>query len=70
MVLREKGPMLVGVLWVEVFICMVVLGLRLYTRTMIRRNIGWDDLLLLIAWVSVSILLESFLYFHRLVKLT
>ncbi|KAJ5106125.1 hypothetical protein N7456_002800 [Penicillium angulare] len=51
MVLREKGPMLVGVLWVEVFICMVVLGLRLYTRTMIRRNIGWDDLLLLIAWV-------------------
>lgn len=52
MVLRDKGPTLVGVLWLEVFLCLVVLGLRVYTRTVIRRNMGWDDLLLLTTWVS------------------
>ncbi len=51
MVLREKGPTLVGILWMETFLCLVVLGLRVYTRARILRNPGWDDLLLVITWV-------------------
>lgn len=51
MVLREKGPTLVGVLWMETVICLIVLGLRVYTRVRILRNPGWDDLLLVITWV-------------------
>ncbi|BCS25357.1 uncharacterized protein APUU_50068S [Aspergillus puulaauensis] len=50
MVLREKGPTLVGVLWMETVICLIVLGLRVYTRVRILRNPGWDDLLLVITW--------------------
>ena len=51
MALRQKGPTLVGVLWMETILCIFILGLRLYTRTMIRRNLGWDDLLLVITAV-------------------
>lgn len=45
--------MLVGVLWMEVVICVIVLGLRVYTRTVIRSNLGFDDLLLIITWVCL-----------------
>ncbi|KAL4953577.1 hypothetical protein BDW69DRAFT_184368 [Aspergillus filifer] len=51
MALRQKGPTLVGVLWTETFLCMMVLALRFWTRTMILRNPGWDDILLVITWV-------------------
>ena len=54
MPLRDKGPTLVGVLWLEVGMCLCVLGLRIYTRTVIRRSLGVDDLLLIITWVSLS----------------
>ncbi|KAJ5382274.1 hypothetical protein N7517_000185 [Penicillium concentricum] len=50
MVLRGKGPTLVGVLWFETLLCMFVLALRIYTRTVIRHSIGWDDLLLIVSW--------------------
>lgn len=51
MTLRGKGPTLVGVLWFETILCMIVLALRIYTRTVIRRSTGWDDLLLIFTWV-------------------
>ncbi|PLB42583.1 uncharacterized protein BDW47DRAFT_121684 [Aspergillus candidus] len=51
MPLRDKGPTLVGVLWLEVGMCLLVLGLRIYTRTVIRRSLGVDDLLLVISWL-------------------
>ncbi|KAJ5614974.1 hypothetical protein N7537_000088 [Penicillium hordei] len=51
MTLRGKGPALVGVLWFETILCMIVLGLRIYTRTVIRRSTGWDDFLLIVTWV-------------------
>lgn len=56
MPLRDKGPTLVGVLWLEVGMCLLVLGLRIYTRTVIRRSLGVDDLLLVISWVNLSFL--------------
>ncbi|KAL4736681.1 hypothetical protein BDV11DRAFT_211037 [Aspergillus similis] len=51
MALRQKGPTLVGVLWMEVFLSLVILGARYYTRAFILRNLGWDDLLLGITWI-------------------
>ena len=51
MQLTEQGPMLVGVLWMEVIICFIILCLRVYTRTIIRSNMGFDDLLLIVTWV-------------------
>ncbi|KAL4874554.1 hypothetical protein BJY04DRAFT_225864 [Aspergillus karnatakaensis] len=54
MALRQKGPMLVGILWMETFLCLVILLLRFYTRTRILRNAGWDDLLLVITWVLMA----------------
>lgn len=51
MQLTEQGPMLVGVLWMEVIICFIILCLRVYTRTIIRSNMGLDDLLLIVTWV-------------------
>ncbi|KAL4907811.1 hypothetical protein BDW74DRAFT_189220 [Aspergillus multicolor] len=51
MTLRQKGPTLVGVLWMEVFLCLVILCARFYTRLFILRNTGWDDLLLALTWV-------------------
>ncbi|KAL4928050.1 uncharacterized protein BDV17DRAFT_298785 [Aspergillus undulatus] len=51
MALRQKGPTLVGVLWMETFLCLVVLLLRFYTRARILHNPGWDDLLLVITWI-------------------
>ncbi|KAL3474274.1 hypothetical protein BJX99DRAFT_271806 [Aspergillus californicus] len=50
MALRQKGPTLVGVLWMETFLCLVVIALRIYTRAVILRNNGWDDFLLIITW--------------------
>ncbi|KAI0004696.1 hypothetical protein F4779DRAFT_599511 [Xylariaceae sp. FL0662B] len=38
-----KGPMVNGVLWMQVALAAVFVGLRLYTRTIILNNIGWDD---------------------------
>ncbi|KAJ5493721.1 hypothetical protein N7463_009808 [Penicillium fimorum] len=55
MVLRDKGPTLVGVLWFETLLCMIVLALRVYTRTVIRNTIGWDDLLLIVTWILMVI---------------
>ncbi|CAI7599697.1 unnamed protein product [Penicillium glandicola] len=55
MVLRGKGPTLVGVLWFETILCMLVLALRIYTRTVIRRSLGWDDLLLIITLILMVV---------------
>ncbi|KAI5927226.1 hypothetical protein F4810DRAFT_649833 [Camillea tinctor] len=37
------GPMLNGVLWMQVGLAAVFVGLRLYTRLIVLRNVGWDD---------------------------
>ncbi|KAI1075005.1 hypothetical protein F5B20DRAFT_573723 [Whalleya microplaca] len=40
-----QGPMVNGVLWMQVALAAVFVGLRLYTRIVILNNIGWDDYL-------------------------
>lgn len=46
------GPMTNGVLWMEVVIISVFVGLRLYTRHRILNTVGVDDYLCSIALVS------------------
>ncbi|KAJ5887854.1 hypothetical protein N7495_007895 [Penicillium taxi] len=55
MAVHGKGPVLIGVLWLEIFLCLIVLGLRLYTRTVLRKIAGIDDLLLIITWFLMVI---------------
>lgn len=46
------GPMLNAVLWVQIVVGIIFVCLRLYTRRMILRNVGWDDYLICISMVS------------------
>ncbi|KAI1633474.1 hypothetical protein F4809DRAFT_623040 [Biscogniauxia mediterranea] len=57
------GPMLNGVLWMQVGLATLFVALRFYTRVVVLRNIGWDDwftvfspalLLLFSAFISES----------------
>ncbi|KAF9765171.1 hypothetical protein IL306_002592 [Fusarium sp. DS 682] len=45
------GPMLNAVLWVQVVVFAVFVGLRLYTRSQILHSVGADDYLVIIALV-------------------
>lgn len=45
------GPMTNAVLWVEVVIFAVFVGLRLYTRISVLNSVGPDDYLIAIALV-------------------
>ncbi|KAJ5782941.1 hypothetical protein N7457_004715 [Penicillium paradoxum] len=54
MTLRGKGPTLVAVLWIETLFCLIVLALRIYTRTVVRGNTGWDDWLLVVTWLLMA----------------
>lgn len=45
------GPMLNAVLWVQVVIFALFVGLRLYTRSQILHSVGADDFLVIIALV-------------------
>lgn len=47
-----KGPMVNGILWAEVVITAVFVGLRLYTRKEILNAVGADDYLCILALVS------------------
>ncbi|KAH7191822.1 uncharacterized protein B0J16DRAFT_50431 [Fusarium flagelliforme] len=53
------GPMLNGVLWAQVVVCMFFVSLRLYTRSRILHSIGADDYLVLLALV-LQIIYSSF----------
>ncbi|KAL7754896.1 hypothetical protein ACKLNR_015236 [Fusarium oxysporum f. sp. zingiberi] len=48
------GPMLNAVLWVQVVIFAIFVGLRLYTRSQILHSVGADDYLVMIALIIYS----------------
>ncbi|KAK7595722.1 hypothetical protein V3481_002370 [Fusarium oxysporum f. sp. vasinfectum] len=48
------GPMLNAVLWVQVVIFAIFVGLRLYTRSQILHSVGADDYLVVIALIIYS----------------
>lgn len=49
-----QGPMVNAVLWVEVVVGVIFVGLRLYTRKVLLNNVGWDDYLALAALVRID----------------
>lgn len=46
------GYQLVSTAGVCVVLSSTLLGLRLFTREIILRSLGWDDLLITLAWAS------------------
>lgn len=49
------GPMTNAVLWVEVVIFAIFVGLRLYTRKCLLNAVGVDDYLVVLALVRLKI---------------
>lgn len=55
----SRGPKAVAVTGTFLFLSLALLALRLYVRLRITRFPGWDDLLVVIAAVSSSRLIEA-----------
>jgi hypothetical protein len=56
----DYGPILNGVMWLQVIISSVFIALRIYTRYYIIRSLGWDDYMMVINLVSQDPLDSSF----------
>ncbi|KAF5870620.1 uncharacterized protein Bfra_010009 [Botrytis fragariae] len=50
MAIAGKGPTIVAVMWTETVIALIAIGLRLYTKEFITRNVGFDDYLIIVSW--------------------
>ncbi|KAF7891325.1 uncharacterized protein EAF02_001650 [Botrytis sinoallii] len=50
MAIASKGPTIVAVMWTETVIALLAIGLRLYTKGFITRNVGFDDYLIIVSW--------------------
>lgn len=48
----DKAPALRVIVWVEATVGTAVLLLRLFTRTKIVNNLGWDDFWMVVTWVD------------------
>ncbi|KAM3086981.1 hypothetical protein ACMFMG_001091 [Clarireedia jacksonii] len=48
--LTDKGRQLLGVLWMEVCLSIMFIGLRWYTRKFVGGAVGLDDWILLLSW--------------------
>lgn len=55
--LEDKGPMLLALWWTEAGIATVIVGLRLYTRFLMR-GLVLEDWLMLLALVRLLLLLS------------
>lgn len=55
----DFADILNGVMWAQVFLGTVLVALRMYTRQYIVRNIGWDDVLMLVNLVSLHLFTNS-----------
>lgn len=53
----DRGPAIVGILWTEAAISLIITALRFYARGMIRK-VGWDDWLMALTTVR-SLLFAS-----------
>ncbi|TGO37665.1 hypothetical protein BHYA_0092g00480 [Botrytis hyacinthi] len=50
MTIAGKGPTIVVVMWTETVVALIAIGLRLYTKGFITRNVGFDDYLIIVSW--------------------
>lgn len=44
----DLGPVLNGVMWMQVVLSSVFIVLRIYTRYYLIRSLGWDDFMMVI----------------------
>lgn len=51
----DYGPILNGVMWLQVMISSVFIVLRIYTRYYIIRSLGWDDYMMVINLVREAL---------------
>lgn len=51
-----------GVMWVMAIVPLAFVLMRLYVRVLLRRVFGWDDLIIIIAIVSISDVCHPFVY--------
>jgi hypothetical protein len=52
---NDFAHILNGVMWFQVAFASIFIGLRMYTRYFIIRNVGWDDVLMIVNMVSLTI---------------
>lgn len=58
----SRAPLLQGVMWTMAIVPLMFVPMRLYVRVVLKRVFGWDDLIIVIA--TVSLLFSSATYFH------
>lgn len=49
---QNLGGVVKGVMWGQVVLAAIFIGLRLYTRQIILKNLGADDILMVVNLVS------------------
>ena len=48
---EDRGPLLLSVSWSLTVVSSLFLALRLYCKVRTRRNLWWDDAILIAGWV-------------------
>jgi hypothetical protein len=57
----SRGMIINAINWLGVSLSIIFVAARVYTRTALMRAFGWDDALLILATVDISLLLDGFL---------
>lgn len=57
MAIEDYGAILNGVMWTQVVLAIIFIGMRLYTRYFLISSLGWDDMLMIVNMVSTLLLL-------------
>lgn len=50
---EDRGPALAGLSWTLTSLSLIIVGLRVYVRGYRKRNLGWDDALIVIPTVRI-----------------
>ena len=48
----SRGPDILIVKWLTVFVALLLVSLRFYVRGVLRKKLGWDDYTIMLAVVS------------------
>jgi len=49
----DRGPVIVGSVWLMIGVASIFLGLRLFCKHVGRRALWWDDWILIVSWVRL-----------------
>lgn len=49
---NDRAPVLIGAVCLVLSVATIAVGLRVYTRSRVLKQLGVDDYLVLVAWVS------------------